>query len=148
MDVMPAMDEDGRERNEEGSEEPGQVERGGESLDVEGQSSQDVETETAPDGNQPGEFEEGEPPRCLPSLGAPSLADRIAHEVAHFPYRKWCEHCVRGRAVGTNSKKVPEGFKESMIPRAHLDYAFVQEERIKRRQTSSSTVRVCRKVRQ
>ena len=127
MEVMPAMDEDGREREEE---EPGQVEASGESSsqDVQGQLSQDVETETAPGGNQPGEFEEGEPPRCLPCPGAPSLADRVAHEVAHFPYRKWCEHCVRGRAVGTNSKSVPEGFKESMIPRAHLDYAFVQEE--------------------
>ena len=28
----------------------------------------------------------------------PSRAEREEHELTHFPYRTWCDHCVRGRA--------------------------------------------------
>ena len=28
----------------------------------------------------------------------PSRAEREEHELSHFPYRSWCDHCVRGRA--------------------------------------------------
>ena len=74
------------------------------------------------------EEEEGDAPRCLPCPGSPSRADRLAHEVSHWPYRPWCEWCVRGRAVGPNSKTVPLEKKESIIPKTHLDYAFLQDE--------------------
>ena len=79
--------------------------------------------EELPDGE-----EEGDAPRGLPCPGAPSTAERIAHELTHYPYRKWCEHCVRGRAVGPNAKKVPAAGRETSVPRAHMDYAYLQEE--------------------
>ena len=74
--------------------------------------------------------DEGEVPLCLPCPGAPSVADREAHELTHWPYRKWCEDCVRGRAVGPLHKKIPAASRESHVPRVHLDYAFLQEEPI------------------
>ena len=52
----------------------------------------------------------------------------MAHEATHWPYRPWCEWCVRGRAVGPNSKTVPAGYWETAIPKAHLDYALLQDE--------------------
>ena len=87
-----------------------------------------AEVDARGDEDQQGEEEAGEPIRCLPCPGAPSAADRLAHEIAHWPYRPWCEWCVRGRAVGPNSKKVPAANRESLIPKSHLDYAFLQDE--------------------
>ena len=46
--------------------------------------------------DQQGEEEEGEPIRRLPCPGAPSTAERLAHEMTHWPCRSWCEWCVRG----------------------------------------------------
>ena len=88
----------------------------------------DVDGEVAQGEVQPGEEEAGEAPRCLPCPGAPSAAERLAHELVHWPYRPWCEWCVRGRAVGPNSKKVPAANRESSVPRALLDYAYLQDE--------------------
>ena len=81
----------------------------------------------ARDDQQDGE-DEGEVPICLPCPGAPSAADREAHDLTHWPFRRWCEHCVRGRAVGPLHKKIPAANRESQVPRAHMDYAFLQEE--------------------
>ena len=80
------------------------------------------------DVDQQGDEEDGEPLRCPPCPGAPTAAERSAHEIAHWPYRQWCEWCVRGRAVGPNSKKIPAANRETLIPKAHLDYAFLQDE--------------------
>ena len=44
------------------------------------------------------------------------------HDITHWPYRPLCESFVHGRAVGPNSKKVPENFREAVVPKAHLDY--------------------------
>ena len=85
------------------------------------------------DGDQQGEAEAGEPPRCLPCPGNPTSAERLIHEITHSPSRPWCEACVRGRAAGPNSKKVPEKFREAVVPRAHMDYAFLQDEVIENR---------------
>ena len=91
-----------------------------------------IEEDDSEDGgvedDQVGEEEAGEAPRCLPCPGNPSAVERAAHELTHWPYRKWCEHCVRGRAVGPNAKRVPTKNREVLIPKAHLDYAYLQEE--------------------
>ena len=63
--------------------------------------------------------------RRSPCPGAPSTPDREAHEASrHWPYRAWCEDCVRGRAVGPNAKRVPHEKRLSDVPRAHMDYAY------------------------
>ena len=85
----------------------------------------DVDGEVAHGEAQPGEEEA---PRCLPHPGAPSAAERLAHELVHWPYRPWCEWRVCGRAVGPNSMKVPAANRESSVPRALQDYAYLQDE--------------------
>ena len=35
--------------------------------------------------------------------------------------------CPRA-VVGPNSEKVPEKFTDAVVPKAHLDYAFLQDE--------------------
>ena len=64
----------------------------------------------------------------MPAMGSPSAAERLQHEITHWPYRPWCEWCVRGRAVGPNSRKVPDDKKVTAVPKAHLDYAYLQDE--------------------
>ena len=80
----------------------------------------DVDGEDAQRDVQPGEEEPGEAPRWLHCPGAPSTADRLAHEFVQWPYGPWCEWCVRGRAVGPSSKKVPAANRESIVPRPVL----------------------------
>ena len=88
---------------------------------VDGERREGAEDEAHHDDDQPGEEEAAEAPTCLPCPGTPSLADRNAHELTHWPYRKWCEHCVRGRAVGPNPKRIPDKNPEMIVPKAHLD---------------------------
>ena len=76
---------------------------------------------------QPGE-DEGEIPICAPCRGQPSVADRLAHDVTHPPYGKWCEHCVRGRAACSNSNKGQGGLQRRHFATTHMGYAYVQEE--------------------
>ena len=71
---------------------------------------------------------EGDNPRCLPCPGNPTKEERLAHELTHWPYRPWCEWCVRGRAVGPNAKSIPADKRAALIPKAHMDYAFLQDE--------------------
>ena len=78
--------------------------------------------------DQHDEVETGEIPRCAPCPGAPSKAERLAHEVTHWPYRPWCEWCARGRAVGPNAKSLTAEQKVAFVPKAHLDYAFLRDE--------------------
>ena len=67
------------------------------------------------------ESAEGDNPRCLPCPGNPTKEERLAHELTHWPYRPWCEWCVRGRAVGPNARSVPADRKTALIPKAHMD---------------------------
>ena len=80
------------------------------------------------DDDQHAEVEAGGVPRCAPCPGNPSKAERLAHETTHWPYRPWCEWCVRGRAVGPNSKSLTPEHKVAFVPKAHLDYAFLNDE--------------------
>ena len=44
--------------------------------------------------------------RVVRSPGTPSQKEREEHSVNHWPYRSWCDHCVRGRASGQPHKTV------------------------------------------
>ena len=46
------------------------------------------------------ESEEAEPLRIAPSPKQPSAADVELHRITHWPYRSWCEECVKGRGLG------------------------------------------------
>ena len=56
----------------------------------------------------------------------PTKAEREQHEITHMPYRSWCEHCVRGKAVGGHHhRRIPEDM-EGRIPMISMDYMYMR----------------------
>ena len=51
------------------------------------------------------EVEEGRRPKIQCSPHRPTQADIAEHECTHWPFRSWCRHCVRGRAVSSPHKR-------------------------------------------
>jgi len=50
--------------------------------------------------------EEAEEPVCVRGELKPSDAEIRAHNLTHLPFRSWCPHCVRGKAVaGVHRRK-------------------------------------------
>ena len=66
--------------------------------------------------------EECQPARSATIPTKPSTAEVEAHRETHLPYRSWCEHCVRGRALGVGH---PRKGLQSAIPVVALDYFFM-----------------------
>jgi hypothetical protein len=64
---------------------------------------------------------EGTVPRVKASVDMPSKEDVDSHMVTHIPYRSWCDHCVRGRAVNDHHQKGKS--EESSVPVISIDYA-------------------------
>ena len=71
--------------------------------------------------------------RVAPDPGLPTQSEVDEHNVDHWPYRCWCEHCVRGRAVGEPHRAGPE----SQIPVIAFDYLFIMRGRILRKDEMS-----------
>ena len=69
-----------------------------------------------------------------PDIVKRGLADRLPteaeleeHMVTHLPFRSWCSHCVKGRAVaGKHQKNVLK--PESTISTVHMDYCYMVKE--------------------
>ena len=57
----------------------------------------------------------------------PNQAEVDAHNVAHWPFRSWCPHCVRGRGQASLHKKSKKE-EEGRLPTISLDYGFLGEE--------------------
>ena len=73
--------------------------------------------------------EEAEEPACVRGE-KPSDAEIRAHNLKHLPFRSWCPHCVRGKAVaGIHRRK--EQDRESAIPIVSIDYAFLKSKKTK-----------------
>ena len=62
--------------------------------------------------------------------GQPSKSEREAHNLTHCPYRSWCEHCVRGQAVGRPHRRITGEAAIAEVPRVILDYAFIQQDMV------------------
>ena len=55
----------------------------------------------------------------------PSQEEVDEHNVNHIPFRSWCLHCVKGKAVNQgHSKRVDD----SEVPIVSIDYAYVNED--------------------
>ena len=67
-------------------------------------------------------------PKSLSTPYTPSRQERMEHELTHVPYRSWCPHCVRGKAIamGHYARKSAED-DERKIPLVALDYAFLKK---------------------
>ena len=71
------------------------------------------------------ESEEGEPARrerFARSPSAPTKEEKAAHEIHHTPFRSWCVHCVRGRAVASPHLTMARGKEEQVYPMIAMDY--------------------------
>ena len=62
--------------------------------------------------------------------GNPSAKERAEHELNHWPYRSWCECCVKGRAVGQQHRSMKGEYAESLVARVLMDYGFLHEEEV------------------
>ena len=58
--------------------------------------------------------------------GAPTAAEKEAHEATHLPFRSWCAECVAGRRDNPPHRKRQD--EERSVPEIFLDYAFVRRE--------------------
>ena len=47
------------------------------------------------------EVEQERQPRTLLGPGRPTKEEERRHMLYHWPFRAWCTHCVRGRAIGS-----------------------------------------------
>ena len=59
---------------------------------------------------------------AMPSMSAPSEKEKEEHFVSHFPFRAWCEHCVRGKAKAMKHVKVDHSEE---VPVISVDYCFM-----------------------
>eukprot|EP00971_Amphidinium_carterae_P257977 5120652-Amphidinium_carterae.1 len=48
------------------------------------------------------------------------------HNLTHYPYREWCQHCVRGRGRDDKHKRAKESELEG-TPVVQLDYSFLTD---------------------
>ena len=67
------------------------------------------------------ESERIHPARYLPDPGRPSTQEMESHRCDHWPFRSWCEFCVKGRGIGLQHQR-NEG---SSIARVGIDYFFI-----------------------
>ena len=81
------------------------------------------EEETTGEGtNEEIEYEEGQRSRAAATPKAPTAREWEEHMVSHWPFRSWCEHCVRGKAKADHHKTVK---RRSEIPIAGIDYMWM-----------------------
>ncbi len=50
------------------------------------------------------------------------------HNVNHIPFRSWCVHCVKWKAVNQGHQRTAGVSQESEVPIVSIDYAFVNED--------------------
>ena len=72
--------------------------------------------------------EEARQPRLPHQPGRPTKREIAEHCVSHWPFRSWCRHCVRGRAVSSPHRSRTDADREfgrSRIPPISLDHCFM-----------------------
>ncbi|CAE7270738.1 unnamed protein product [Symbiodinium sp. CCMP2592] len=62
-------------------------------------------------------------PRGQSVTKAPTEAERQLHELTHWPYRPWCDHCIAMRGVEDRHESLP-GSADTEVPIISFDYAF------------------------
>ena len=76
--------------------------------------------------SQEDDIEEGIEINGLPNPKCPSKAERERHELTHFPYRSWCDACVKGRGQANSHPSAndrEDGYYS--IPQLGADYCFL-----------------------
>ena len=118
--IRPQTNNGSIDRDVDASDAEG-VAGNGEEEEVLGEEAMDAEEEDSAQGR-------GEPVKAVRNPGAPSKAERAAHEIPHWPYRSWCDACARSRGLGQPHRCIDTEDKESTVPRAAMDYGFIKED--------------------
>ena len=69
------------------------------------------------------EQQEGHRARSPTAPTAPSEQERQEHMLTHVPFRSWCPHCVRGKAVESPHRRVQAEADE--MARVEMDYMYL-----------------------
>ena len=65
-------------------------------------------------------------PKAVKREYAPSRQEMEDHLISHYPFKAWCEHCVRGKAKGKAHNRMSEEDKDKyQIPIISMDYMFM-----------------------
>ena len=67
-------------------------------------------------------------PRGVPEPYTPSAAERALHNLTHWPYRSWCEHCLRSRRPNARHSFSPSS-SERTVPVLVADYCYLRDSR-------------------
>ena len=67
-------------------------------------------------------------PKGIPEPYAPSAAERALHNLTHWPYRSWCEHCLRSRRPNASHTFSPSSSDRS-VPVLVADYCYLRDSR-------------------
>ena len=77
------------------------------------------------------EVEEAEPLKIAPSPKQPSAADVELHRITHWPYRSWCEECVKGSGLG--EQRGTHVGRAHEVPIVGVDYFYMTEKGLEHR---------------
>ena len=69
--------------------------------------------------------------KVAPAPVRPPAAQVEDHDIAHLPYRNWCDPCVEGRALGEQRGRHAGRVHE--IPRVGIDYWYITSGTVKAR---------------
>ena len=79
-----------------------------------------------------GESDEARRPRIACDPGRPTRKEFLDHRCTHWPFRSWCKHCVRGRAVCSPHRKKDQEAKDfaqdGRVPTLSMDHCFLGSE--------------------
>ena len=67
-------------------------------------------------------------PRGLSEPYEPTPLERARHNLTHWPYKSWCDHCVRARRPNSHHRHVPSSSERS-LPVFVSDYCFLRDSR-------------------
>ena len=71
------------------------------------------------------EEEEGQLAKSKPNPTRPTEEEVERHNKTHIPYRSWCPHCVRGRAVNDPHRKLAT--RRGKVSVISMDYMYMFE---------------------
>ena len=78
--------------------------------------------------------------RTSPDPGMPTQNEVEEHNATHYPYRSWCEFCVKARGEGEHHHSSKETGR-SQVPVIAFDYLFITNGRVMRRHELSEEER-------
>ena len=60
----------------------------------------------------------------LPDVSLPTPIEIARHNLTHLPYRAWCSHCVRGKGLSRQHRRIHSALQRA-IPLIVMDYMFM-----------------------